>query len=96
MPAKKLQIVKRVNLFWMTAFVAVIRKTILTFSSHFCHSEERSDEESFLFTTEVRRSFAYAQDDMGRNPFSASTHMLSPFVILRNEVTKNLFANESA
>ena len=31
MPAKKLQIVKRVNLFWMTAFVAVIRKAILTF-----------------------------------------------------------------
>ena len=35
-----------------------------------CHSEERSDEESF--STEVRRSFAFAQDDIERNLDSVS------------------------
>ena len=35
-----------------------------------CHSEECSDEESF--STEVRRSFAFAQDDIDRNLDSVS------------------------
>ena len=35
-----------------------------------CHSEERSDEESF--STEVRRSFAFAQDDIERSLDSVS------------------------
>ena len=43
---------------------------ITTKSFLICHSEERSDEESF--STEVRRSFAFAQDDIERKLDSAS------------------------
>ena len=43
---------------------------ITTKSFLICHSEERSDEESF--STEVRRSFAFAQDDIERNLDSVS------------------------